>query len=299
MNKSFPINYETFGNPHLPCIILITGIGGQLIDWSPILINGLVTKDLFVVVFDNRDSGLSRQYNELGVPNFNEAIAAIQHGQLFHPPYTLEDMAADVIVLMDELKIDKAHILGGSMGGIIAQYVALNYAHRVRSLICIATTSGDPKLPPAKKEVLDFFASSMNAENQSLESVINKKLELFKIYNHPDYFNEQTVRTQLVTAFKRAHDPCGFKRLLLAMICAKPRTELLKNLDLPCLIIHGDYDPVFSVEHGEQLAKAISGSHLEVIKKMGHGLPDYFAYKIVNLIVSFLHRINEYRYEKK
>ena len=113
-------------------------------------------------------------------------------------------------------------------------------------------------------------------------------LQLFKIYNHPDYFDEEKIKTQLVTAFKRAHDPNGFKRLLLAMICTKPRTEQLKNLDVPCLIIHGDYDPVFSVEHGKQLAESIPGSHLEVIKKMGHGLPDYFAYKIVNLIVSFV-----------
>lgn len=288
MNKPFPIYYETFGNAHDPCIILITGIGGQLVDWSPILTHGLANKGFFVVIFDNRDSGLSRHYDQLGVPNFNEAIVAIQQGQLFHPPYTLEDMAADVIALMDELRIKKAHIVGGSMGGIIAQYVALNYTHRVLSLICIATTSGDPKLPPAKKEVLDFFATSMNSENQSLESAVNKKLQLFKIYNHPDYFDEEKIKKQLVTAFKRANDPNGFKRLLLAMICAKPRTEQLKNLDAPCLIIHGDYDPVFSVEHGKQLAESITGSHLEVIKKMGHGLPDYFDYKIVNLIVSFI-----------
>ena len=238
MNKSFPICYETFGNAHDPCIILIAGIGGQLVDWSSILINGLANKGFFVVVFDNRDAGLSRHYDELGVPNFSEAIATIQQGQLFHPPYTLEDMAADVIALMDELHIEKAHIVGGSMGGIIAQYVALNYTNRVLSLTCIATTSGDSKLPPAKKEVLDFFTSSMNPENQSLESAVNKKLQLFKIYNHPDYFDE--------------------------------------------------YDPVFSVEHGKQLAESIPGSHLEVIKKMGHGLPDYFAYKIVDLIVSYI-----------
>ena len=209
MNKSFPICYETFGNAHDPCIILISGIGGQLVDWSSILINGLANKGFFVVVFDNRDAGLSRHYDELGVPNFSEAIATIQQGQLFHPPYTLEDMAADVIALMDELHIEKAHIVGGSMGGIIAQYVALNYTNRVLSLTCIATTSGDSKLPPAKKEVLDFFTSSMNPENQSLESAVNKKLQLFKIYNHPDYFDEEKTRTQLISAFNRAHDSDG------------------------------------------------------------------------------------------
>src|SRR3990167_2208709 len=287
MNK-FSLYYETLGDSRNPCVILITGIGGQLINWPPILSQGLAEKGFYLVMFDNRDAGLSRHYDELGVPNFNDAIAAQQQGKPFNPPYTLEDMAADVIALMDELHIEKAHIVGGSMGGIIAQYVALNYTNRVLSLTCIATTSGDSKLPPAKKEVLDFFTSSMNPENQSLESAVNKKLQLFKIYNHPDYFDEEKTRTQLISAFNRAHDSDGFKRLLLAMICAQPRTEQLKNLNIPCLVIHGDYDPVFSVEHGKQLAESIPGSHLEVIKKMGHGLPDYFAYKIVNLIVSFV-----------
>ena len=232
MNK-FPTYYETFGNATDPSIILITGIGGQLIDWSPILINGLVDKGFFVIVFDNRDSGLSHQYIEFGVPNFSEVMSLIQQGQVFKPPYTLEDMAVDVVALMDELQIEKAHILGISMGGIIAQYVALNYPQRLLSLICIATTSGDPELPPAKKEVLDFFASSMLSENQSLESIINMKLQLFKIYNHPDYFDEEQIKTQLNRAFNRSHDQNGFKRLLLAMICAKPRIEQVKKLNLP------------------------------------------------------------------
>ncbi|MBX3710056.1 MAG: alpha/beta hydrolase [Gammaproteobacteria bacterium] len=284
MNKSFPICYETFGNMHNPCIILIVGIGGQLIDWPSILTCGLADKGFYVVVFDNRDSGLSKHYDEVGVPNFSEAIAAKQQGQPFNPSYTLEDMATDVITLMDELHIKKAHIVGSSMGGIIAQYVAINNCDRALSLTCIYSTSGDPTLPPSKKEVLGFFATSMNTENLSLEAAVNKKLKLFKIYNHPDFFDEGKIVQQLTAAFKRANNPNGFKRILLAMICAQSRTEQLKKLSIPCLIIHGDYDPVFPLEHGKQLADSIPGSHLEVIKKMGHGLPDEFAKKVVDLI---------------
>lgn len=285
MNK-FPLYYETLGDSRNPCIILITGIGGQLINWPPIFSQGLAEKGFYVVMFDNRDAGLSRHYDELGIPNFNEAIAAKQQGKPFNPPYTLEDMAADVIALMDELHIEKAHIAGGSMGGIVAQYVAINFPDRCLSLTCIYSTSGDPKLPPAKKEVLEFFASSVNTENQnqSFESALSTKLQLYKIYNHPDYFNEEKIKNQLRIEFKRAHYPEGFKRTLLAMMCAEPRTDKLKKLNMPCLIIHGDYDPVFPLEHGRQLAECISGSHFEVIKKMGHGLPDEVCEKIVDLM---------------
>lgn len=284
MNESFPICYQTYGDPNHPCIILILGIGGQLIDWPATLTQGLVNKGLYVVTFDNRDCGLSRHYNELGVPDFSAAIAAKQQGKSFTPPYTLEEMSADVIALMDELHIKKAHIAGISMGGIIAQYVALNYVNRVLSLTCIATTSGDPKLPPAKKEVLEFFASSFTSSKKTLECLINEKLHLFKIYNHPDYFNEEKIKSKLILSFKRAHDPHGFKRLLLAMVCADNRTDRLKKMIVPCLIIHGDYDPVFPVEHGIQLAESITKSRLEIIQNMGHGLPDDICEKIVNLI---------------
>ena len=291
MNK-FSLYYETLGDPRNTCVILITGIGGQLINWPSILTQGLADKDFYVVMLDNRDAGLSRHYDELGVPNFNDAISAKQQGNPFNPPYTLEDMAADVIALMDELHIEKAHIIGGSMGGIIAQYVAINFPDRCLSLTCIYSTSGDPTLPPAKKEVLEFFATSMNAEkkNQSFESALSTKLQLYKIYNHPDHFDEEKIKNQLMIEFKRSHYPEGFKRTLLAMMSAPPRTDKLKKLKMPCLIIHGDYDPVFPLAHGKQLAQCISGSHLEIIEKMGHGLPDEVCEKIVDLMVNHFKR---------
>lgn len=291
MNNSFPICYETFGDPKHPCIILISGIGGQLIDWPLSLTQGLAEKGFYVVTFDNRDSGLSRHYDELGMPNFAEAVAAKQQGKSFKLPYRLEDLASDVVLLMDKLHIEKAHLVGISMGGIIGQYVTLNYKNRVSSLTCIASTSDDPSLPPAKKEVLEFFSASLNPGEQSLECFIKKKLELFKIYNHPDYFDEEKVKNQLAISFKRAHYPAGFSRLLLAMIAAEPRTEHLKTLTVPCLIIHGDYDPVFPVEHGKQLSACIPNSHLEIVSKMGHGLPEELCPKIVNLITEHINRI--------
>lgn len=290
MISAHKICYETHGDRNNPCIVLIMGIGGQLIDWPTTFTQGLADKGFYVVTFDNRDSGLSRSYDELGVPNLHEL--AKHKGKPMYPPYTLEDMAQDVITLMDDLHIEKAHILGGSMGGIIAQYVALNFTDRVLSLICIGTTSGDKALPPPQKEVLDFFSTLMISQNQPVESIINNKLKLFKIYSHPDYFDEDNTRNQLMTAFNRANNPAGFKRLMLAMVCAEPRTDKLKQLKLPSLIIHGDYDPAFSLEHGKQLAECIVGSHLEIIEKMGHGIHEFFCNKMVESIAKHV-KINQ------
>lgn len=289
MTKSFPICYETFGDPNNPCIILIMGLGGQLITWPSTLTQGLVEKGFYVITFDNRDAGLSRHYDELGVPDFNELMIAKQQGKTINPPYTLEDMAADVITLMNELHISKSHIAGMSMGGIIAQYVALNYSDRVLSLTCIATTTNDPHLPPATPEILEYFVTAANnTQTSSFESLVDNKIKIFKIYDHPDYFDEEKAREYVKISLKRANDPNGFKRLLFAMISTKPTTDKLKQLKIPCLIIHGDYDPVFSLAHGKELAALITGSRLEVIEKMGHGLPDIFCKKIVDLMTNFL-----------
>lgn len=285
MNNTFPICYETFGDQTNPCIILVMGIGGQLIDWPKVLIQGLVDEGFYVVTFDNRDSGLSRQYDELGAPDINEVINQLRQGKPCEIPYTLGEMADDVILLMDHLHIEKAHITGISMGGIIAQYVAINFPSRVETLTCIASTSGETNLPPAKKEVMEFFTNSSRFKDKSVESQINNKLQLFKLYNHPKYFDEVKLKDQLTNAFNRSSNSDGFKRLMLAMILASPRTELLKKLTIPVLIIHGDIDPVFSIEHGKQLASCIPNSRLEIIQNMGHGLPDYFAEIIVKVIV--------------
>lgn len=287
MNNSFPIYYEAFGNPNNPCIILIMGIGGQLIHWPNEFIQGLVDNGFFVVIFDNRDAGLSQYYHDSNTPELHNVIKALQQGQSVSIPYTLVDMANDVITILGKLQIKKAHILGISMGGMIAQLVAIKFPHYVLSLICIATTSGEANLPPAKSEVLDFFFSS-KSHVETLESYLQNKMQLHKIYNHPDHVNEEEMRTLYIKTYQRAHRPDGFKRQLLALISTKPRSQQLRALSTPALIIHGTYDPVFSIEHGKQLANCIPNSKLIVIEKMGHGLPPILCNEIVNSIHQFI-----------
>ncbi|MES2142258.1 MAG: alpha/beta hydrolase [Pseudomonadota bacterium] len=279
------ICYKTFGIPTNPCIILIMGLGGQLIDWPTPILQGLANNGFYVIVFDNRDAGLSRYYDNLQTPELLEALIAKEQGRTIDPPYTLDAMAADVIMLMDGLEIKKAHIVGVSMGGMIGQILALQYPERILSLTCIASTSGDPHLPPAKSEVLAlFFAGRGPVEN--MESVVNHRMQIYKVYNHPDDVNVRKAREHFIISYQRADNPEGFTRQLLAIIFAEPRLERLKQLKLPTLIIHGDYDPAFSLEHGKQLAKLIPQARLEIIKKMGHGLPVSVYKKLVELIAN-------------
>jgi len=287
MNDKFPIYYETSGDPNNPCIILTMGIGGQLIHWPQNLIKGLSDQGFFVVIYDNRDVGLSKHYDHLKTPEIHEAIALAMAGQPVQLPYLLDDMAADVIALMDELDIDKAHIVGISMGGIIAQLIAIHYPERVLRLICMATTSGDPTLPPAKPEVNAFF-SSPKRKSDNIGDYVNDKLALYKIYNHPDFFDEQAIRELHTQAYHRDHSTGGFKRQLLAMMAAPPRVESLKKLKIPTLIIHGKYDPVFSIEHGKNLADSIENSNIVILEKLGHGLPEQLSGQITQSINDFI-----------
>ena len=173
--RDVSICYEFFGDPSNPCVIFIAGITGQLISWPDSIIQGLVNAGFYVVTFDNRDVGLSSYYDHLDTPPLSAAIAAIKQGKMFNPPYTLNDMAQDIVILMDQLTVTKAHIVGISMGGQIAQIFAIEHPDRILSLTCIATSSGDPELPPPNPEVMDFFFNSHNDSNDfdSLEVICN------------------------------------------------------------------------------------------------------------------------------
>jgi pimeloyl-ACP methyl ester carboxylesterase len=294
MFRSFPLCYEAHGDPVNPSILLIAGIGGQLVNWPSTFIQSLVDHGFYVVAYDNRDAGLSKHYDEYGNPNLNDLL----QGKLPDSYYTLNDMAADAVLLLDELKIQKAHIVGISMGGMIAQLVAINHPSRVESLTCIATSSSEKGLPDSTKEVQQFFFSPKRDKESTKANYIIEKSALYKIYNHPDYFDENEVNSLHDRIYDRNHDASGFMRQLIAMAVANPRTQQLNALDIPALIIHGDYDPVFPTQHGRQLANAIRGSKLIELEKFGHGLPGYFCEVIAKHMNEFYEHIEKPRNEK-
>lgn len=287
MKSKFSICYETHGEPDNPCIILVTGIGGQLIQWSREFIDGLVNKNLYVVSFDNRDSGLSHYYDDLGVPDLEKAFREKQSGKAFKPPYTFNDMANDIILLMDRLSVKKAHILGSSMGGMIAQTFAINHPERMLNLILIATSSGDSHLPPPKPQVQQFMAASFSRNKEELSSDVEDKIKLFKIYD-PFFFNEQKTKSLSEKLYRRMGSPDGFKRQLLAYLSEEPRGERLRKVSVRSLIVHGMQDPAFPVEHGKYLHDVLPQSRLEIIEKMGHLISDELCQEIVSMIYDFI-----------
>lgn len=289
MKSKFPICYETHGKPDNPCIILITGIGGQLIQWSQSFIDGLVKNNLYLVTFDNRDSGLSKYYDDLGAPDLAEAIQTKQAGKIFKPPYTFNDMANDIVLLMDELSVQKAHVLGSSMGGMIAQILAINHPERMLSLILIATSSGDPHLPPPAPKVQQFMAASFSIKKEGLSSWSEDKIELFKIYD-PFFFNKEKTKKLSEKLYERIGSPDGFKRQLLAYLSEEPRGERLRKVSVSSLIVHGTQDPAFPIEHGTYLHEVLTESRLEFIEKMGHLVSDELCPAIVDIICDFIEK---------
>lgn len=271
--QGITIAYETFGSREHPCVLLMMGITGQLIQWPEGFVAGLVAQGFYVVTFDNRDVGLSSYYDHLPTPSMAEAMRCLQQGLPVPAPYTLHDMALDAIHLLDGLAIAHAHVVGLSLGGQIAQLLALEHRERVLSLTCIATSSGDPGLPPPAAEVMAYFFGH-KPPVVDVASYLQQVMPLYRLYNPCLEDQEEDVAEALYArAYARAYHPAGNHRQLLAMMVAAGRGQQLRQLHIPALVVHGEQDPVVPLAHGQQLADCLAGSRLLVIAKGGHGLP--------------------------
>jgi pimeloyl-ACP methyl ester carboxylesterase len=265
------IEYETIGNPSSPPILLIIGLGSQLIYWDEEFCRQLAEAGLYVIRFDNRDTGLSTKFDEAGVPDIMGMVGKMMSGQKVTPPYTIEDMAADAVGLLDALKIQKAHICGMSMGGMIAQSLAIHYPQRVLSLTSIYSTTGNPHLPQPKPEVMRLL---LTPPPQEREPFIRFHLDLFRVLTGPRFgFDEEWVRDTMAKAYDRSCYPQGTGRQLAAILTQGNRKAALQGVRVPTLIIHGDADPLVSAEAGRDAAKAVPRAELKIMQGMGHDLP--------------------------
>jgi pimeloyl-ACP methyl ester carboxylesterase len=260
------IAYNTLGKMTDPPVLLISGLGAQLIAWDDAFCQELVDRGLFIIRFDNRDVGLSSHLADGALPDpENDADAAPA------APYTLAEMAADAVGVIDNLGIESAHVVGISLGGMIAQILAIERPERVRSLTSIMSTTGNDRVGQPTEAARALLLSPPLSTR---EGAMDRAVLFNRAVGSPAYrIDETELRDRAARAFDRAFDPQGIARQLAAAVTAPDRTEDLHRLDRPTLVIHGAEDQLIDVSGGQATAEAIPGAELLVIDGMGHDLP--------------------------
>jgi pimeloyl-ACP methyl ester carboxylesterase len=256
--------YETFGEHGRPPVLLVMGIGSQMINWHEDFCTAL-SSGRFVIRFDNRDVGES-QWLEGDVD-----IAACAAGDTSSAVYTLDDMADDAVGLLDALGLSSAHVVGASLGGMIAQTIAIRHPQRVRTLTSIMSTTGEPGVANPTAEAA---AVLMSPPAQSRDEAMERILEVRRVIGSPGFpRDEEDIRQRAGRAWDRGVNPAGFARQLAAVYASGDRTEALRSLDVPTLVVHGEDDPLIPASGGRATAAAIPGAELWTVPGMGHDLP--------------------------
>ena len=278
------IAYETFGDRADPPVVLIHGLATQMLGWPDAFCETLAARGLFVVRIDNRDVGLSTHLTD--APPVD--LPALLRGDTSSAPYRLSDMAGDVVGLLDALALDSAHLVGASMGGTIAQTVAIEHPGRVRSLTSVMSTTGDPAVGQPSQEAL---AAVLAPPASDREGAIERTVAAYRVVGSPGFaFDEAGLRERTGRAFDRAHDPSGALRQLAAVWASGDRTAGLREVRAPTLVIHGREDPLAAVSGGIATAEAIPGAELVVLDGMGHDLPRELWPTIVARIATLVER---------
>lgn len=262
------IAYEVFGNADELPILLIQGVGGQLVGWPEGFCQVLVDHGLHVVRFDNRDVGHSTHLSQAPAPDLPAAL----RGDLSSVSYTLSDMALDAVGLLDVLGISSAHVIGASMGGAIAQTMAIEHPARIRSLTSMMSTTGDMKVGQPHPDTLKALFGGPPPTTR--QEVIDQQVRAFSVVGSPGYpLNTQDVVDRAARAYDRGYDPIGVARQAVASVASGDRTQLLSQVAVPTLVIHGLSDTMCDVSGGRATAAAIPGSTLVLIEGLGHNLP--------------------------
>ncbi len=266
------IEYDTFGISGRPVALLIMGLGAQMTLWPVEFCEALVDRGFHVIRFDNRDIGLSSKFDQAGIPDMAAMMMAVMTGKKPDTAYSLDDMATDAIGLLDALGIDQAHVVGASMGGMIAQVVAATYPSRVRSLTSIMSTTGNPAIPPAQPEAMAVLTNRPTTTDT--DSLVAFLVNAARVIGSPAYpANEDRLITRVRADLARSYSPTGYMRQMAAIIASGDRRAHLATITAPTLVIHGDADPLVSVEGGRDTAANITGAELKIIPGMGHDLP--------------------------
>jgi pimeloyl-ACP methyl ester carboxylesterase len=285
------IEYESFGRDSDPLILLIMGFAAQLIFWPDPLCEGLAAKGFRVVRFDNRDIGKSTHLAAETAPDPRALFAEVMAGKRPNVPYSLDDMADDTVGLMDALGVAHAHVVGASMGGMIAQLVAINHPSRTKSLISIMSTTGRRDLPSGNPETLSVLFRPPKSTSRA--DLIDASIEVQKALAGPGFpASEAEMRARAELRMDRVPvDLAGIARQSAALIVAQPRNALLKQVRCPTLVLHGADDPVIPAAGAKDTAESIAGAELVIIPGMGHDFPPALVPAFLDYIGDFVSKV--------
>lgn len=281
------IAYQLHGDENLPTLLLLHGLSTPLTGWPTQMVKSFVAQGFRVLLVDNRDIGQSQLCEHLKIPNLLWFVLKQKLGISTQPPYQLEDMKNDVVSLLEYLNISKVHVIGASMGGMIAQLLAIHHPRLAVSLTSIMSTTGDKSLPKMDKAVSEELAKKPKSKRYEdrLEYHANK----WKLLGSEYYQAEPEVLHKYVDSMlERGITAQGTTRQILAILAAKDRTPMLNRLVVPALVLHGDADRLVKVECGKATAQAIPNSQLKIYSKMGHDFPAPLIPEIVQDIVQFI-----------
>ncbi len=266
--------YDIHGDAGAEPLLLIMGLGAQMTRWSPDFVRGLVDRGFRVIRYDNRDVGLSEKVDAAGAPDLVAIFSALSEGRPAVAPYSLNDMADDAAGVLDALEIERAHIVGASMGGMIAQLVAINHAPRTRSLTSIMSTTGHPDLPRATPEAMARLTTPAPNPADDMEAYIAHFIASARVLGSPDHpQTEDKMRQEAIANVERSYYPIGFMRQYAAIASSPHRRDLLAKVTAPTVVIHGVADPLVPVEGGRDTARSIPGAVMVELPGMGHDIP--------------------------
>ena len=276
--------WDSFGDAGAPPLVLIMGLAAQMIAWPDEFCALLAEHGFRVVRFDNRDIGLSTRFDSAGIPDIGAALTAAMQGKPVDAPYRLSDMAADAFGLLDALGIGRAHVVGASMGGAIAQTMAIERPERLLTLTSIMATTGEPGLPPPTPAAMGVL---LKPPVTTLDGYIRSYVETWKVLRAGSFPDDEALdRERAEAVFARGLNPAGVARQLAAILASGSRKAALRSVRVPTLVLHGDADPLVPLACGVDTAESIPGARLVVIPGMGHALPISFWKRIVEEIAT-------------
>jgi pimeloyl-ACP methyl ester carboxylesterase len=278
------LEYDTTGDPGAEPLLLVMGLGAQMTAWDDGFCRRLADAGYFVIRFDNRDAGLSTKVESAGRLDVVAAIGSAMTGGPVDAPYLLQDMADDAFGLLDELGIDRAHVVGASMGGMIAQTMAITRPERVATLTSIMSTTGNREVGAATPEALAVLMTRPPSDRE--EYVANAVATMRLLHGPVLPFDEERAAARAAGFFDRCYHPTGVGQQLVAILASGDRTEALARLDVPTLVVHGDADPLVGHSGGAATADAVPGASMLTIEGMGHDLPEEKWDEVVGAIVA-------------